>query len=197
MLTSMNVTAFVVLLLCLVAGSASAAISTNAPVPGQPPLHIVTLRKGTDLEGLLREHGVAPKFRWRKLGGFAAPLSEAQIQRLKADPRVLFVEKDGPVKPCALLPTQVGLLRIKGDRFPPARINGIHQPLDVDVAVFDSGIDPHEALPPSYHWFSPFSEYPSDETGHGTVVTGIIAGLDNGNGFVGVAPGVRIWNYKC
>jgi subtilisin family serine protease len=65
----------------------------------------------------------------------------------------------------------------------------------VDVAVLDTGINPHEDLS-IYQWWSPFSDNGNDEVGHGTAVAGVIAAIDNQIGAVGVAPGVRLWNYK-
>jgi hypothetical protein len=140
----------------LLALPASAAVSTNPP-----PLQIVTLRKGVDMEALIQENNLKPKFRYRALNGFAAPMPEAVIQKLKADPRVLFVEADAPVKLCGRIDTltnsQVngfGAVRMGFDRFPMAQYNGRTNEIDVVVAVLDSGIDPHEDLPPSYEWFS-------------------------------------------
>lgn len=169
--------------------------STNAAV-GQPRMMIVILKKGMDKDIVISEHGLAPKFRWKHLNGFAARMTDAVAEKLKKDSRVMFVEPDGPVKLCGQT-NGAGLVRIAFDRFPPARINGKTEPLDVDVAVFDSGIDPHPDLPTPVGWYSPFSDNPNDDVGHGTLVTGIIAALDNAFGTVGVASGCRIWNVKC
>ena len=116
------------------------------------------------------------------------------IQRLKDDPRVLAVEADGPVSLCEQT-NSTGVVRLGVDQFPVARINGITEPLDVDVAVIDNGIDPHPDLN-VFGFFSPFTSNPNDEDGHGTLMAGIIGALDNDFGVVGVAPGVRLWNIK-
>jgi hypothetical protein len=163
------------------------------------PMHIVMCREGVDLDGLVSEYKLTPKPKhvWRKLKGFAAPMDTATVQKLKLDGRVRSVETDGQVALCA--PPQVvppGLVRIGADRFPVARINGTPKPLDVDVALLDTGIDPHEDLN-VYQWWSPFSDNGNDDVGHGTTLAGVIAAVDNGIGLVGVAPGVRLWNIKA
>src|SRR5439155_9829360 len=143
-------------LLCVVALPAYAnPAATNSAAP---PLQIVMCREGVDLEGLIREHKLTPKPKhvWWKLKGFAAPMDEHAVQRLKSDSRVRSVEPDGPVAPCGQM-FGAGLMRIGGDHFPVAHINGTPKPINVDVAVLDTGINPHEDLS-VYQWWSPFSD---------------------------------------
>ena len=70
--------------------------------------------------------------------------------------------------------------------------------LDVTVAVVDSGVDMHhpdliDRLRDDGRDFVDGDDDPSDENGHGTNVAGIIAAtIDNGQGGVGLAPGVKI-----
>jgi subtilisin family serine protease len=186
------------LLLCLVALSASAAVFTNSVVvTPEPPLQIVTCRDDADVDALLNEHQVKlknPNHHLRASKMFFAPLDKGMIQRLKHDPRVLAVEEDGPVSLCGQT-NSTGIVRVGAPQFPVARINGTNEPLDVDVAVLDSGIDPHPDLN-VFKFYSPFTETPNDELQHGTGVAGIIGALDNDTGVVGVAPGVRLWNIK-
>lgn len=185
------------------APAASAAVDTNAPavVPANPyPLHIVTLREDADvvMDDVLREHQLKlkkPKHKLQKLKMFFAELDDKAIKKLKADPRVVAVEADGPVSLGAQGKPH-GIVRMGIPQFPPARLNGRTEPIDVDVAILDSGIDPHEDLN-IYDNFSMFDETGYDVKGHGTAVAGVLAALDNGIGVVGVAPGVRIWNVKC
>ena len=69
---------------------------------------------------------------------------------------------------------------------------------DVTVAVVDSGVDMShpdlvDRLRTDGRDFVDGDDDPSDENGHGTNVAGIIAAtLDNGEGIVGLAPGVSI-----
>ncbi len=165
-------------------------------------MQIVTCQDGVDVPGLIREFGIQPLFVYDAFQGFAAPLATNTLQQLRHDPRVRFVEADGPVTVCTnppdFYPTQVGLWRMGFDHFPMSHINGTNELLDVGVAVLDSGIDPHPDLPPMAGAYSAYSytDY-SDTLGHGTAVAGVIAALDNGWGTVGVAPGVRLYNVKC
>lgn len=69
---------------------------------------------------------------------------------------------------------------------------------DVTVAVVDSGVDLNhpdlvDRLRSDGRDFVDGDDDPSDENGHGTNVAGIVAAtLDNNEGIVGLAPGVRI-----
>jgi len=70
---------------------------------------------------------------------------------------------------------------------------------NIGVAVLDTGIDiNHPDLAPNIKMaldFS-FSGNPIDVTGHGTHCAGIIAGIDNGVGVIGVAPKSNIYSLK-
>lgn len=146
------------------------------------------------MEAVIADFQLQPTLRFAFINGFAAPVATNQIPQLKADPRVLYVEADGPVSLCEQT-NGAGVVRMGVDQFPVARINGITEPLDVDVAVLDTGIDPHPDLN-VHHFYSPFTSDPTDVFGHGTKVAGVLAALDNDIGTVGVAPGVRLWSIK-
>ena len=194
------------LVACLLASTlfANAAVSTNSLIVAPPPLQLVTCHDDVDVDALLEEFHISvtnPNHIMRNLKIFAAPLDEAMIQRLKSDPRVLAVEADGPVgfagqwddgQSIVGQYTADGLLRMGIPQFPLAHINGRTEPIDVDVAVLDSGVGPHNDL----NVFDHYTLNPVDKHGHGTEVAGVIGALDNGFGVVGVAPGVRIWNVQ-
>lgn len=121
-------------------------VVTNGP----PTAQIVTLQPGVDLDGLIKDFGLKPSSLYRHaLNGFAAPIDPATIGRLERDGRVLAVEADGPITLAGqTIPT--GILRVGLTNFPVPHINstsywnsatGVSQPIDVDVAVLDSGID--------------------------------------------------------
>src|ERR1035441_2433187 len=176
------------------AGLRGLAAPPSAVVTTNFPMQIVTCEDGVDVDALLKEHGVTPRHRYRyALNGFAAPLPPGIIEKLKHDKRVIAVEADGTVKTCdQTVPT--GIARIGADVFSVGHSNA---PLNVDVAILDSGIDPHPDLPPNYQTYFGFGTDGSDSLGHGTEVAGVLAAQDNGYGVVGVAPGVRVWNVKC
>ena len=67
--------------------------------------------------------------------------------------------------------------------------------VDADVAIFDTGIDPHPDLivAGGYNCSTSNRANWTDAHGHGTHVAGTVGALDNDFGVVGVAPGVRLW----
>lgn len=187
----------IALAVCVAALSGSAAVMpTNAVIAAAPGMqHIVTCREDVDTDALLKELHIKPKHHYRGLKGFAAPMEAGMIRRLKADPRVLFVEADGLVTLCDA-PIPYGIRRMGMSQFPPARFNRTNEPLNVDVAILDSGIDPHQDLDAPVADIYTFGTDGSDSLGHGTGIAGVVAARDNLLGVVGVAPGVRIWNFK-
>ena len=68
----------------------------------------------------------------------------------------------------------------------------------VKIAVLDTGIDlDHLDLRVAGNvTFVPETENGDDDNGHGTMVAGIIAALDNGEGIVGIAPEAEIYSVK-
>lgn len=146
------------------------------------------------------------------LSGFAAELTPAQVETLRTDPRVLALQEDRVVALSPLsrqarnvtataarskrqiVPT--GIRRCGADRSSTARINGIDDPLDVDVAVVDTGIDPKHPDLNVVESVSFVRGGSGDPNGHGTHVAGIIAARDNGIGVVGVAPAARLWSVR-
>jgi subtilisin family serine protease len=181
------------------------AASPSVVATNNPPTQIVCCQDGVEVDALIKEYGFKPTHRYRHaLHGFAAPMDSATIKKLQSDSRVLTVEADGIVAPAdQIIPP--GITRIGADTFPVGRSNATYLPLNVDVAILDSGIDPHPDLPANYQEYSTFTGIDgsdslagssADPNGHGTLVAGVIAAQDNGFGVVGVAPGVRIWNVK-
>ncbi|MFN2589011.1 MAG: S8 family serine peptidase, partial [Actinomycetota bacterium] len=96
--------------------------------------------------------------------------------------------------------------RIDTELSPTAAINGVDGPIDVDIAIIDSGIDlDHPDLnvvaSTGCAGGGPFSQKCTDgagddDNGHGSHVAGIAAARDNGFGVVGVAPGARLHAVK-
>ena len=182
------------LILLLLASSGRGFAAPASVVTTNFPMHIVTCEDGVDVDALLREHGVTPRHRYRyALNGFAAPLPPGIIEKLRRDKRVLAVEADGIANVCDQT-VPPGITRIGADVFAVGHSNA---PINVDVAILDSGIDPHPDLPPNYQTYFGFGTDGSDSLNHGTSVAGVLAAQDNGYGVVGVAPGVRVWNVKC
>ena len=127
--------------------------------------------------------------------GYSARLTNAQLSLLRADPRVEDVVPDDIISLTGqTVPT--GVRRVFGAYNPIAQVDGKDTRVNADVAIVDTGIDPHHvdlnvAGGHSCSTSSPTAWF--DPNGHGTHVAGIVGALDNGYGVVGVAPGVRLW----
>lgn len=141
--------------------------------------------------------------------GFAAALSDEQLQILRTDPRVKSIEPDyliilappdgrGPNKD-----TEEGGGGGSTSQTTPwgiTRVNGGTNYTGNNVAwILDSGVDlNHEDLNvDTSNAFNAFTKgkdgsSPDDGNGHGTHVAGTIAAIDNNVGVVGVAAGATV-----
>ena len=149
--------------------------------------------------GHVFEHGIK---------GFSAQLPEAAVKALSNHPQVKRIEADIVMQAFGqTIPT--GVKRIGIARDAGAQLNATG-PVDVDIAIIDSGIDAdHPDLnvvggqrfytvssgPPRDRGTQTDSNF-DDDNGHGTHVAGIAAARDNDIGVVGVAPGARLWGVK-
>src|SRR3954447_19278855 len=186
----------------------SGAAQTAAPAKAKPGAldatdrYIVVLRRGADTTAVVekagKRDGVKADHTFTKaLHGFSAKLNVKQKADLAADPNVLAVVPDEVVHLAAqTVPT--GVSRVFGPLNPIAKIDGVDERVDADVAIVDTGITAH----PDLNLAGGYNCSTSDPTawrgvnGHGTHVAGTVAALDNGIGVVGVAPGARVWAVK-
>ena len=157
---------------------------------------IVVLQDGLDPSAFASASGVQPSFVYGTLlTGFAANLTEAAAQRLARVPQVKGIYPDNPVTATAqVIPT--GVERINAPRNPFAPFgNGSGTTVGGTVAVVDSGVAALADLNvvDGYNCTSSNTEDYGDGFGHGTHVAGTIGAKDNGDGVVGVAPGVGIF----
>ncbi|MGD2073945.1 MAG: S8 family serine peptidase [Gammaproteobacteria bacterium] len=197
-------------------GSGAAAQADPPPVSPARDVaasaYIVVYREGVPPEAASNELAsrldLRLVFTYRHaLRGAAFVMPPALAQSLLADPRVAYVEPDVLMTAAAqILPT--GIDRLNADLDATANIDGVGDPLDVDIAVLDTGVDfDHPDL--NVHRYAycstqgPFNASCAendtgamDGNGHGTHVAGTVAALDNGFGVVGMAPGARIWAVK-
>jgi subtilisin family serine protease len=133
------------------------------------------------------------------LKGYSATMPASVAALLEAVPSVASVQKDTPVSATAQT-TPTGINRANADASPTAKINGVDERVNVDVAVIDTGVDlTHPDLNVNTAGAkncSLLSLNANDGHGHGTHVAGTIGAIDNTNGVVGMAPGARIWPVK-
>lgn len=146
------------------------------------------------------------------LNGFSIDVPEQALNGLMNDPRVDYIEPNIAMSIVSAQPMPTGLTRIYADA-DALKIDGSDAfPVDVDVAVLDTGIDvdhpdlnvvgganclyytgkgPHRRV-----YQCDVSLGGDDDHYHGTHVAGTIAAIDNSIGVVGVAPGARLWALK-
>lgn len=181
-----------------VAGTAVTAASASAA--SERGDYIVMLQSGADSSAVAAEHarthGAAVGHVYRyAIKGYSASMSAAAAARIGSDPRVLLVQPDGVVSIAAqTVPT--GINRVDAELSPTAKINGVDERVNVDVAIIDTGID---LTHPDLNVYTAGAKNCStgnsanDGNGHGTHVAGTVGALDNSIGVVGVAPGARVW----
>ncbi len=162
---------------------------------------VVVLADGASGARVADRHDLAPDHVYRRaLSGFAADLTAGQAAALREDPAVRAVLPDGRVTLAELDHPQVagaGVRRVGGDLSPSARINGADDRVNADIAIIDSGVHPgHRDLNVVGGVDCAGAGSTGDTEGHGTFVAGIAAGVDDGLGIVGTAPGARIWSAR-
>lgn len=177
----------------------------TAPAPSGPdfaasraPIYLVTFRDGvTDVAGTAREiaraNGLGLRFvREHAARGFSAVVPPGRVGALRADPRVLLVEADGPVSLIEPIRSEARPGGGGGGQSTPwgiTRVGGSGDGTGKTAWIIDSGIDlDHPDLNTSRACHVAFTgRTPDDQNGHGTHVAGTIAAIDNGIGVIGVA----------
>lgn len=147
------------------------------------------------------------------LQGFTIALPAAAVNGIARNPSVSYVEPVQEIQAFGTQPIPTGIDRIESDINPPT------VPMDVDIAILDTGVyigqNPdgsarshldlnlryvsdctgailYPLIPPGCRGSGDFQ----DGHGHGTHVAGIAAALDNDIGTIGVAPGATLWSFK-
>ena len=164
--------------------------------------YIITFKDDTvddidsETDTKVKKHRLKLKHRYKyALKGLAAEVPPEELEALKQDPNIASVEPDFIATGDAqMLPS--GVDRIDADKNTTAKIDGVDERVDADIAILDSGIDnTHPDL--NVVEAVNFTTYGvGDVYGHGTHVAGIAAALDNSVGVVGVAPGARLHSVK-
>ncbi len=211
----MNPSKFRQLVRCLLLAT---GLLWSAPPLAAPPsprdevaTHIIVYRSDVDPDSVTNEfvaaHGLRATHIFRyAIKGTAVVVPPGRLAALQRDPRVAYVEANQVFHAHAQsLPT--GVDRINADIDLTAKINGIDERVNADIAILDSGIDLTHPDLNLYRYTNctvgsvkkrcvDNDSGANDGYGHGTHVAGIAAALDNGSGVVGVAPGARLWAVK-
>lgn len=174
-----------------------AAAAIPGAIPGQ---YIVVFKDGVDVDSatddMAKAHGLGVMNRYHAaLHGFAATIPNNKLDAVKADARVLFVSENREVHAITqTLPT--GVDRIQGDVSSQQSGNGSGSVSGLAVAVIDTGSGPHADINVVGGKNCSTGKSYNDGNGHGTHVAGTIGAKDDGNGVVGVAPGVPIYSVR-
>jgi hypothetical protein len=163
---------------------------------------IVLYKNGTNVAKAAQGQAARIGFRTERtfnhaVRGFSAALSDRQVRLLRSDPSVAAIVPDEKIELQAqTYPTGIG--RIGGLTSVSADIDGADDRVDADVAIVDTGIRALAELNVAggYNCSTADRTAWRDVHGHGTHVAGTVGAIDNDQGVVGVAPGVRLWAVK-
>lgn len=149
---------------------------------------------GPDETALIENLGGTVKTAYHIVPTLLANMPSASLDELQADPRVKLIEPDITISGCfasEVLPWGV-------DRVDAELVHPTNKGTGVKMAVLDSGIDlDHPDLNVIGDvTFVPGTVNGDDDNGHGTLVAGIIAAVDNDIGVIGVAPEVALYSVK-
>ena len=177
-------------------------VAAGADVADPAGRWIVLYRDGTDVQAAAARQSKGLRFTADRtynhaFRGLSARLDSAQVRALRADPAVLAVVPDEKIELAAQL-TPTGISRTDATLSAVAKINGVDERVDADVAIVDTGIAPISELNVAggYNCSTSDRTLWRDVHGHGTHVAGTVGAIDNATGVVGVAPGVRLWAVK-
>jgi subtilisin len=155
--------------------------------------------KGLPDAALVHAHGGEIKNEYSSIQAIAATLPTQQIEALKKNPKVAYVEDDVVVQATEYNPLyDWGISKIGANLVHPT-----NKGTAIKVAVIDTGINYlHQDLIDNidtngwgYNFLSPGS-LPIDDNGHGTHCAGIIAAALDQKVVVGVAPEAHLYALK-
>lgn len=207
--------------LSLAFGGAAIASQADGIVPacdlsgsGTFPCGVIVLHASpkdqSDLSDIATQSGSTVQFAYHRIRAAAATVPNAKVLlllRRHAGIAVIPDRRVDAIGPVSVDATSGGAAAAAAQVVPAgvAHIGAAPGVLPVNgsgvgVAIVDTGIDfGHEDLAPSNACYDAYGSDCTDQNGHGTHVTGIIAALDNTVDVVGVAPGatpyaVRVLN---
>ena len=166
--------------------------------------YIVVFRDDVDVDAKTAEkeskHGLRIDHAYKfALKGFAAKLNQKALADLRTDPDVAFISDDREVSAIGSVPLVSGDSAPTGvRRVGAATSTTAREASTVNVAVIDTGIS---LTHPDLNAVDGKNcvrknRSANDDNGHGTHVSGTLAGRNNGSGIVGVAPGTRVYAVK-
>lgn len=181
----------ILLTIVMIFGSAG-QVFAQTPVDKVDVLVSFKDKPGKAEHELVENAGGKVKYSYSIVSAVAASVPKAKLDALRRHPKVASVEEDITVKAIEdTLPWGI-------DRVDAEVVHSQTRGGGVRVAVLDSGIglDHPDLRVAGDVTFVPDTTSGDDDNGHGTMVAGIIAALDNESGVVGVAPEVELYSVK-
>lgn len=155
-----------------------------------------------EVSTVLQKHGIAAEnlkhVYSASLAGFAANLSDAQVEALKSDSRIAKIEPDMKVELSQIKQQPMGTAEVQAQTTPwgITRVGGYVNSANSYywAWVLDTGVDlDHPDLTVNTSYSKSFvGGTADDQNGHGTHVAGTIAARNNTIGVVGVAAGATV-----
>ncbi len=141
---------------------------------------------------LIENEGGKVKRNFHIVPTIAASIPKGKLDSLRRNPKVTSVEEDITVQ------ITNDKLYWSANHIDAEAMPGQNQGQGVKVAILDTGIDlDHPDLRMAGNVsFVPGTASGDDDHGHGTMVAGVVAALDNDTGVVGVAPEVALYSVK-
>ena len=178
-----------------VASAASAPV-LSAASGGIAGAYIVVVRDGADPRSVAAVAGVSPRHLYgRVLNGFAADLNAGQLNALRHNPRVAYIEQDGVASIAATQNNATwGLDRTDQAALPlSGTYTYVTTASNVHAYVIDSGVraSHNEFGGRASQVFNAAGGKNDDCNGHGTHVAGTVGGT-----LYGIAKQVRIYGIK-
>ncbi len=182
----------VMLALALVFGAGGQAFAKPAQAEKVDVLVSFTEKPGPAEQAFIENEGGKAKRNYHLVPTIAASIPKDKLDSLRHNPKVTSVEEDSTVEIIAdTLPWGV-------DRVDAEVVQGQNKGRGVKVAILDTGIDlDHPDLRVAGDvTFVVGTTSGDDDHGHGTMVAGVVAALDNDIGVVGVAPEAELYAVK-
>jgi subtilisin len=195
----------ILLLLIMLSSLATTGIASSAP--DEKARVIVGFKDLPDAD-LVQAHGGEKKYEYNSIHAIATTMPIQQIEALKKNPKVAYVEEDAVVQATEYNSGGMqdwGVIQIGAQVVHETSPN--NKGTGVKVAVIDTGINyGHIDLKKNsidlsgkqlgYNFLSLGLTPPIDDNGHGTHCAGIIAAEINSAAVVGVAPEAKIYALK-